>query len=272
MFVQPSPPALDQADHPAPRQDRAARSGVAPSQTAHLLILVRKLIDFGVLLANTLKQGASAATLAHVTRYYGIPDVALIIARITRGLQIAAALEARLISGASPAQLRPAPVRFPSARPPRTAMPGEQDTSEPERRRASGADARLDRLMSAEAIAADVRRRPVGAVLADICRDLGIMPCHPLWWEVTDAILGNGGNCATLIIERLKRDEFTCDDFGLPAVPAGNAGTVDGGDISAMAAAGVGVAGGIAPGAGRGAAFAPLGAQHSPPASGAGPP
>ena len=247
---------------------------MAPSQTAHLLILVRKLIDFGVLLANTLKQGASAATLAHVTRYYGIPDVALIIARITRGLQIAAALEARLISGASPAQLRPAPVRFPSARPPRTAMPGEQDTSEPERRRVSGADARLDRLMSAEAIAADVRRRPVGAVLADICRDLGIMPCHPLWWEVTDAILGNGGNCATLIIERLKRDEFTCDDSAFPPFPPEMLAQLTAGifpqwqppELASPAALPP------APGAAQHLPAASGAAQHSPPASGAGPP
>ena len=51
----------------------------------------------------------------------------------------------------------------------------------------------------AEQIAAQVRRRPIGAVIADICRDLGIMPNHPLWPELSEVIVCHGGNLVRLV-------------------------------------------------------------------------
>jgi hypothetical protein len=49
------------------------------------------------------------------------------------------------------------------------------------------------------------RRRPVGAVIADICRDLGIVPSNPLWRELSRGIIENGGNLATLFKDTCKR-------------------------------------------------------------------
>ena len=47
---------------------------------------------------------------------------------------------------------------------------------------AVAAEPRIVRLPTPAEITADqVRRRPIGAVLADICRDLGITTDHPLW-------------------------------------------------------------------------------------------
>jgi hypothetical protein len=46
-------------------------------------------------------------------------------------------------------------------------------------------------------IAAEVRRRPVGAVIADICHDLGIAPGQldgAFWDEIRRAIILYGGN------------------------------------------------------------------------------
>jgi len=48
-----------------------------------------------------------------------------------------------------------------------------------------------------------VRRRPIGAVIADICRDLGIIPTHPLWQELSVAIIWHGGS-----FNRLFKDIF----------------------------------------------------------------
>ena len=59
-------------------------------------------------------------------------------------------------------------------------------------------DAGLVRLPTAAQIAAEVRRRPAGAVIADICRDLGILPCHPLWRELSPLIIRHDGNIAML--------------------------------------------------------------------------
>ena len=58
-----------------------------------------------------------------------------------------------------------------------------------------------------EQIAAKIRRRPIGEVIADICRDLGIVPAHPLWAELARAIMREGGRYAALIIDILKRPE-----------------------------------------------------------------
>ena len=56
-----------------------------------------------------------------------------------------------------------------------------------------------------EQIAAWVRRRPIGAVIADICRDLGVMPNHPLWSELRILIIRHGGSLANLVRDILDR-------------------------------------------------------------------
>jgi hypothetical protein len=50
-----------------------------------------------------------------------------------------------------------------------------------------------------------VRRRPIGAVIADICRDLGILPSHPLWRDVARAMLEYGGSPARLVSDLIDR-------------------------------------------------------------------
>lgn len=54
-------------------------------------------------------------------------------------------------------------------------------------------------LPTPEQIAAEVRHRPIGAVVADICRDLGIMPSHPLWRELSAVVIRYGGSLAKLV-------------------------------------------------------------------------
>ncbi len=53
--------------------------------------------------------------------------------------------------------------------------------------------------------AAWVRRRPIGAVIADICRDLGIGCSHPLWRELQRAIISESGNYARLVSDIIDR-------------------------------------------------------------------
>jgi hypothetical protein len=72
-------------------------------------------------------------------------------------------------------------------------------------RSASPADTSLAHLPTPEEIAAEVRRRPIGAVIADICRDFGIVPSNPLWRELSLVIIENGGNLATLFNDTWKR-------------------------------------------------------------------
>jgi hypothetical protein len=185
-------------NQPDPSRDRPAAGADAPSRAVRLLGLVRKLIDYGKELANTLQQRTTATNLANVTLGFGTIDIALILSLITRGLHRAAALEARLVGRAGrEAAAGPAAANAPSRRKPRAAQPAA--------RSADGAESRVARLPTPGDIAAQVRRRPIGAVIADICREFGILPSDPLWRELSDAIVENGGNLATLYIDINKR-------------------------------------------------------------------
>ena len=194
----PAPPAAAvPPNRPDPHQERPATGADAPSRTGRLLGLVRTLIDYGRQLAATLQQRTAATNLADVARNFGTIDIGEILARIARGLLRAAALETKLSSRLTRQQAVPAAPSAPSPHQPRAARPVD--------RSARAADPGPTRLPTPEDIAAEVRRRPVGAVIADICRDLGIVPSNPLWRELSLVIIENGGNLATLFKDTFKR-------------------------------------------------------------------
>ena len=160
---------------------------------AALLDLVRKLIDYGKELAATLDQRAADNPYFAVLTF-GTNDLTLILARITRGLQRAFALEARLVRACGQARPdhrarpeRPPPTRPPPSRARRITRPD-----------ASRMDAPPAEMSTEDQIVAD-RRRPIGAVIADICRDLAIRPSHPLWREIQNAINRYGGSYIRLL-------------------------------------------------------------------------
>jgi hypothetical protein len=166
-----------------------------PSRSGRLLGLVRKLIEYGRELATTIRRRAFTEP-DFVTSRFGTTQVAQILACISRGLHRAEALEARVVRSA--ARLDAPPRAAAPAHPPRAprlaAAPVAQET-----------DPRLARLPTPAEIAAEVRRRPIGAVLADICRDLGIMPSDPLWSELQHAIIRENGNLGRLVMDLTDR-------------------------------------------------------------------
>jgi hypothetical protein len=193
-----SPTPADDTTRPDPSPDRpAART---PNPIGQLIDLVRKLMDYGANLAATLHQRAAANDLSRFTHVFGTRDIALIMARITRGLLLATALQARLIARIDRKERvqQPTGTTITSAAPPR-----KPRTAPRAPRREWQPDPRLAGMPTAEEIAAEVRRRPVGAVIADICRDLGILPASPLWRELSFAIMTNGG-----CLVRLFRDSW----------------------------------------------------------------
>ncbi|MFZ0016651.1 MAG: hypothetical protein WAL10_04890 [Acetobacteraceae bacterium] len=166
-----------------------------PSRSANLLGLVRKLIDYGRELAATIRRRAFADP-GPVMSCFGTADVALILARVSRGLHRANALDARLLRNAN--RLDAAPRETVSRPAPRAPRPATAPA-------ACETDARLAHLPTPEQIAAKIRRQPIGAVLADICRDLGILPSHPLWRELQVAIIRENGNFAGLVKDILDQ-------------------------------------------------------------------
>jgi hypothetical protein len=197
-FVSSRSPTAALTSSTDPRQDRAVAGGDTSSRTGRLLGLVHSLIDYGKDLASTPQHRTAATNLAAITRNFGTIDIALIVSYITRALHRAAALEARLILRIACKQDAPAPASTASPhRQPRAARPAAQ--------RPNDANPRLAGLPTPEEIAADVRRRPIGAVLVDICRDFGIVPAHPLWRALTAAITDHGGNFVALFRAVTKR-------------------------------------------------------------------
>jgi hypothetical protein len=188
-----------------------------PSRSASLLGLVRKLIDYGRELATTIRQRVLTDPTS-VRCCFGTADVALILARICRGLHRANALEARLLSNAH--RLDAAPRGAASPRAPRAPRPAAAPSTDE-------TDARLIHLPAPDklatrldpVVAAKIRRQPIGAVIADICRDLGIMPSHPLWRELQIAIIRECGNFAGLVKDVLEQ-AFPIAAIAPPGSPA----------------------------------------------------
>ena len=189
------------AETPAPTTE-SSRSG-------RLLNLVRKLINYGREIATTIRQHTTAQPIFAKVRF-GTTDLTLIFARIARGLLLAHALEARVLQCA--AHLDAGPRRGKARSAPRA--PAAPRAAEP-------VDAGLAHLPTAEQIAAEVRRRPIGAVIADICRDLGILPSHPLWPDVARAMLEYGGSPVRLVSDLIDRAFSGPPPTAAPAVLPG---------------------------------------------------
>ena len=136
------------------------------------------------------QRTVAAAELDAVKRRFGTANIADIIASILRGLRRAEALEARLEASASRLDAPPRQPRntTPTPRAPRPEALAEAAPLTPEQR-----------------IVAEARRRPIGAVLADICRDFGISPQHPLWRELQRTIIFEGGNFARFTSDMFAR-------------------------------------------------------------------
>jgi hypothetical protein len=66
-----------------------------------------------------------------------------------------------------------------------------------------------------EDLEAQVRRRPLGRTLVDICLDLAVVPgfcAGPFWNELFDSIRLYGGSIATLMQEKMRRQEAFCEE------------------------------------------------------------
>ena len=175
-----------------------------PSRSGRLLSLVRSLIEYGKELTATLRQGALPSGMTTLARAFGTSDLPLILARIAQGLLRAGLLQEKITRTADRLDAEPQPKPAPSPRAPRP-LPCEAQPPSPQHaqtQQPADTDPRLANLPTPEQIAAKVRRQTIGAVLADICRDLGIAPNHPLWKELRNAINAFGGNFIRMVADR----------------------------------------------------------------------
>ena len=205
MFMSAAPLTAETGAASGPQDQGRNRYG-------RLLGLVRRIIDHGRELVATMKRQNTPSPSGEVARRFGTFNLTLIIARITRGLAIAAGLESRLLR-ARPAQ---------RANPNRPARPARPRPARPPVTSQSEDDAALLRAMpSAEEIAERIRHRAPGAVIVEICRDLGIHADHPLWPEIRDAIILHDGSLARMV--RVWMDRMSIFMAALMAQPSPDA-------------------------------------------------
>jgi hypothetical protein len=192
MTPQPQRPALNHG----PRPNQAGpEPQAAPSRSGHLRTLVQSLIAFASTLVETLSVHTHPTAHAAIALRFGTTNLTLITARIARALLMAMALNRRL---ARIARQLDNPVAQRPASPARTNPIRPRAARAPALDQAADDAALLARLPTAEEIAAQIRHRPIGRVLEDICRDLGILPSDPLWRDLQLPIIANGGNLVRL--------------------------------------------------------------------------
>jgi hypothetical protein len=155
---------------PPPRHTRSAR----------LLTLIRKLIEYGKEVTASVRKRAFTEP-RWLQSSFGTADVAQILASIARALHRADTLEARVVRNASRIDAAGRPRGTPAPRRPR-AVPAAAEAKSP-----------IARLPTPPRIVAEVHGQRIGAVLGDICRELGILPGHPLWNDLSLAVDEFGG-------------------------------------------------------------------------------
>ncbi len=193
----------DPAHHPDPHQDRPA----APLSTraTRLLGVLHALIAFGKQLADVLQRDPLDAEASFgVIHRFGTLRIKFMLARITRGLLLAEALQAKLARRAD----RPDPVRTPRA-PREPSSPRKPRSPRANTPQPNSDDSLFASLPTAEEIAEQLRTRPVHAVLHEICSNLGIVPSDKLWRDIVNVLTENRGSFLKFWNDALDRSAIT---------------------------------------------------------------
>jgi hypothetical protein len=219
-------PATVTASSPDAPPDAPQDQAVAgtPAGISRLLLVIHALIAYGKKFADALKQPGHSFDYP-LWRRFGSNDPAVILTRLTRALLRAAALEQMLDRRAA----KGLDVKEPPPAAPRTRkQDAEADTGRRRRRRPREQDSEPVRIPTPEELKAELRGRHVGAVLADICRDLGVLPGDldpKIWRELQRAIVIYGGSAIRLFNDMTRRClplSYAMSHRILPIIPPGS--------------------------------------------------
>ena len=214
---------MNHADAPAelstPPDPPQERCKPVPSQIAYTLTLLHVLLVYGRHLALTLEVRAAAGRFAVIAQFFGTARLAVLRARLARGLLRIQALQhvllARARRGRDMVWLKPLQPRRRAPRQPKPALPLTADSQgetphrpAPVRRPDRDAAPDLDHLPTLAQLEAEIRRRGIGAAFADICRDLGVAPSicgRQFFSALFDTIHWQRGNFARLALDLRQR-------------------------------------------------------------------
>jgi len=204
-----------------PQPDQPGRT--MPGRIAALLHTVRILLGFGRHLAETAQHRSASPDFNAIAACFGTGRLCAILAHLQRGILRAIALERVLLARAA----RGRDLSFVAPRERATAAPAAPEDAaagQPAEAPAAGKPAaRPSRpagwddpelfMPTLEELEAQVRRRPLGRTIVDICLDLAVVPgfcAGPFWNELFDGIRLHGGSVATLMREKVRRQEAFC--------------------------------------------------------------
>ena len=210
--MEPIAPSTQSVSSSDPPQDHSART--IPDNIVVLLHATRILLDYGRHLIATIRHRAAAPNFNAIAACFGTANLTTIVAHLNRGLLRAAALERVLLARAATGL----DIDFVQPRPD-TAQPAQADTllGQPAVR---GRMRRLSRpagwndpelfMPTLEDLQRQVRRRPLGRTMLDICLDLAVVPgfCHSQFWnELFEIMTCFGGSVGKLMHQKTRRRE-----------------------------------------------------------------
>jgi hypothetical protein len=203
---------------PDPPQDQPGST--VPEYIAVFLHAVRILRGYGRHLLATVERRATAPTFPTIAAAFGTANLATILAHLHRGILRAAALERFLLARAATGRdLNIVTRRTRTDEPPPAAtdVQPEQPADQPAKPKAAprpslppGSDDPELFLPTPEELDRQVRRRAVGHTIAQICRDLAVVPsfCTAVFWsDIFQVMHYFGGNVATLMREKARREQ-----------------------------------------------------------------
>jgi len=201
------PTAPPPSASPIPPQDDSAPA--IPHNITVLLHAARTLLIYGRHLLETVRQRAAAPNFNAIAACFGTDNLSTIVAHLNRGLLRAFALERVLLARAATGQdidfierRTPTPATQPAA-----SLPTERKHA-PRPSRPRGWDNPELFMPTLQELERQVRRRPIGRTILDICLDLAVVPgfCHGQFWnELFDIMNYFGGSVDKLMRQKSRR-------------------------------------------------------------------
>jgi hypothetical protein len=191
-----------------------------PARIAALLHTVCILLGFGHHLAETAKQRSASTDFNAIAVCFGTGRLYAILAHLQRGILRATALQnvllaraarGRDVSCAAPRERATATPSVPADPPAEHAADADVTRKAAARvsRPAGWNDAELF-MPTLKELEAQVRRRPIGRTLVEICLDLAVVPgfCTGSFWNVLfESIRSHGGSIPALMQEKDRREK-----------------------------------------------------------------
>ncbi len=183
-----------------------------PNNIALLLHAVRTLLGYGLHLLDTVRQRSTASNFNAIAACFGTANLSTILAHLNRGIQRAAALERLLVIRAATGHdidvvhRRISAPQAPLATPPPATAPATQKA--PRSCRPKGWNNPELFMPSIRDLERQIRRRPLGRTIFDICLDLAVVPgfCTGEFWNELFEIMHHfGGSVAALMVQKTRR-------------------------------------------------------------------